>query len=73
MELTLKPKTTKLFTCVLHKKGVPKKYLPDVFFSKGEANIYAKTYLSVRKRKSLSILIEEHQVSLGQNTKSNPP
>lgn len=57
MALTLP--TTELYYCLLHKDGVAKRYLPDVFLSLNEANLYAKEYLNIRQKKKLSIKVEK--------------
>jgi hypothetical protein len=56
--MELKLPTIDVYICLLHKNDSPKRYLPDVFFTKGEANLFAKEYLSLRQKKKLSIKVE---------------
>lgn len=57
--MALKLPTIEVYTCLLHKNGIPKRYMPDFFLSRNEANIYAKEYLNNRQKKKLSIKIEK--------------
>lgn len=61
--MVLKLPTIEVFTSLLYKDGIPKRYLPDVFLTKSEANLYAKAYLSLRQKKKLSIKIETIRVT----------
>lgn len=62
--MALKLTTTELHSAILYKNGVAKRRLPDIFLTKGEANIYAKEYLRLRRKKNLSIRIMSQQVTL---------
>jgi len=44
-----------LYQLELYRKGKLVKKFPDVFFTEAEANLFAKTYLRTRRKKSLSI------------------
>lgn len=46
-----------LYFCYLFKNNEFIKVLPEPFLDKGEANLYAKMYLTIRARKSLTIQI----------------
>ena len=39
----------------LYRKGKYMKKFPDTFLTEGEANLFAKTYLKTRRKKSLKI------------------
>ena len=61
--MELKLPTIDVYICLLHKNGVAKRYMPDVFLTQGEANIYAKEYLVLRQKKKLSIKVEKLQAT----------
>jgi hypothetical protein len=61
--MELKLPTIDVYVCLLHKNGQPKRYLPDPFFTRNEANLWAKEYLNNRQKKKLSIKVQKLGVS----------
>lgn len=54
----------------LYRKGKFVKRFPDTFLTEGEANLFAKTYLRIRRKKSLSIKRLRHDIP---HMLSSPP
>lgn len=50
------------YTLELYRKGKLVKEFPDRFWTEGEANLFAKTYLKTRRKKTLSIKRIEHKM-----------